>query len=60
MSEIVEWLGWVVATWSLGGLAFFVWSFANLAPRAGAHHRWYQGQFPSYPKERHALIPFLF
>lgn len=57
LGEIVEWTGWAVATWSLGGLAFAVWTVANLAPRARAHHRWYRANFPSYPPERRALLP---
>jgi len=39
------------------GLAFAVWTFANLAPRARAHHRRYHGHFEEYPEERKALIP---
>lgn len=57
--EILEWGGWALLTWSLSGTAFFVYTFANLAPRAFAHHRWYQTQFEDYPKERKALIPGL-
>jgi len=55
--EILEWLGWAIATWSLPGLAFAVWTFANLAPRAQANHKWYYEQFGDYPRERKALIP---
>jgi protein-S-isoprenylcysteine O-methyltransferase Ste14 len=55
--EIIEWTGWAVATWSLPGLAFALWTFANLAPRARAHHTWYHQYFTNYPKERKALIP---
>jgi len=55
--DILIWTGWAVATWSLPGLAFAVWTIANLAPRARAHHRWYRRQFPAYPPERKALIP---
>lgn len=55
--ELVEWGGWALATWSPAGLAFFVFSFANLAPRAHAHLRWYRATFPEYPRERRALIP---
>jgi 3-oxo-5-alpha-steroid 4-dehydrogenase 1 len=57
--EILEWTGWAVATWSLPGLAFAVFTFANLAPRAFSNHRWYQEKFPDYPKQRKALIPFI-
>ena len=55
--EIIEWIGWAIATWSLPGLCFAVWTFVNLAPRARAHHQWYRESFPEYPPERKALIP---
>ena len=57
--EILEWLGWAIATWSLPGLAFFIWTSANLIPRAISHHQWYRNRFSDYPKERKALIPYL-
>ena len=57
LGEIIEWSGWALATWSLPGLAFAVWTFANLAPRARSHHTWYYANFPEYPRDRHALIP---
>jgi len=58
--EIVEWFGWALATWSLPGLGFAIWSVANLAPRARSHHLWYRRHFPDYPAKRKALLPFLF
>jgi protein-S-isoprenylcysteine O-methyltransferase Ste14 len=57
LGEIIEWIGWALATWSVAGLAFAVYTIANLAPRALSHHRWYRDQFPEYPPERKALIP---
>lgn len=57
--EIVEWTGWAVATWSLPGLAFAVFTAANLIPRARTHHRWYREHFPDYPSRRKAVIPFI-
>lgn len=57
--EILEWTGWALATWSLAGLAFAVFTVANLLPRALATHRWYREKFPDYPKSRRALIPYL-
>jgi 3-oxo-5-alpha-steroid 4-dehydrogenase 1 len=57
LGEIVEWTGWAIATWSLAGLSFALWTAANLAPRARSNHAWYQQQFPGYPDERKALIP---
>lgn len=57
--EIVEWTGWAVASWSLAGLAFAIYTFANLAPRALTHHAWYRERFPDYPRQRRAVIPYL-
>ena len=57
--EIIEWFGFAIATWSLAGLTFAIWTFCNLAPRAFAHHRWYNEEFPDYPEDRKALIPFV-
>ena len=59
LGEIVEWFGWAIATWSPAGLAFAVWTLANLAPRAQSHHRWYRQEFADYPLERRALLPGL-
>lgn len=59
LGEIVEWCGWAACTWSLAGLAFALFTVANLAPRALAHHRWYRGKFPDYPTDRRALVPFV-
>jgi len=57
--EIIEWMGWALLTWSLPGFAFFVFSFANLFPRAIISHRWYRDKFRDYPVERKAVIPFI-
>lgn len=57
--EILEWTGWAIATWSLPGLAFAVFTFANLAPRAIANHKWYREKFPDYPEDRKAIVPFV-
>lgn len=60
LGELVQWGGWALATWSLAGLAFFLWTAANLVPRARSNHRWYREKFPDYPPERRALVPRLF
>ncbi len=57
--EIVEWAGFAILTWSPPGLAFAVFTFANLAPRALANHKWCLKNFPDYPKDRKALVPFV-
>jgi len=58
--ELLEWSGFALAAWSPAGLAFVVWTAANLVPRAWANHRWYRQTFPDYPSARRALVPFLF
>lgn len=60
LGELIEWSGWALATWSLPGLSFAVWTAANLVPRAWTHHRWYRSRFPDYPARRRAVIPFVF
>jgi protein-S-isoprenylcysteine O-methyltransferase Ste14 len=57
--EMLEWIGWAIATWSLAGSAFAIFTIANLLPRALANHRWYQTEFPDYPSDRRAVIPGL-
>jgi len=57
--EIIEWGGWAVMTWSLPGFTFFIFTFANLFPRAITSHKWYRDQFADYPPERKAIIPFI-
>jgi 3-oxo-5-alpha-steroid 4-dehydrogenase 1 len=59
LAEIVEWLGFALAAQTLAAWAFAAFTFANLAPRALANHRWYREKFPEYPARRRALIPFL-
>ena len=55
--EMIEWLGWAILTASTAGLVFFLWTVANLFPRAIAHHKWYKKRFENYPKNRKAVIP---
>lgn len=59
LGEIIEWSGWALATWSLAGAAFALYTIANLAPRAVAYHRWYRESFSDYPPARRALLPFI-
>lgn len=57
--EFIEWLGFALMTWSPAALLFAAYTFANLAPRARSHLKWYQETFEDYPKERKAMIPFV-
>lgn len=58
--EIVEWTGFALVMGAPPGFAFLAWTLANLLPRALEHHRWYRATFPDYPRDRRALVPFLF
>ena len=55
--EIVEWVGFALMAWSLPGLAFAMWTAANLIPRSLWRYRWYRQTFPDYPPFRRAVIP---
>ena len=57
LGEIVIWMGWALATWSLPGLAFALWTAANLIPRARSNHAWYREYFPDYARKVKALLP---
>lgn len=59
LGEIIEWGGWAIMTWSLSGLAFFIFTFANLFPRAISSHKWYKTHFEDYPEDRKAIIPYI-
>jgi 3-oxo-5-alpha-steroid 4-dehydrogenase 1 len=60
LGELIAWLGFAVACWSWAGLAFFVYTAANLVPRAATHHAWYLETFgEDYPSERRRLVPYL-
>ncbi len=57
--ELIEWAGFAILCWNLPALTFFIWTAANLIPRAISHHKWYHNQFADYPKERKAVVPYL-
>jgi protein-S-isoprenylcysteine O-methyltransferase Ste14 len=59
LGEITLWWAWALATWSLSGVAFALFTCANLAPRAAANHAWYRATFADYPPTRRALIPWV-
>lgn len=57
--EFIEWLGFAILCWNLPALAFFLWTSANLIPRALSHHQWYKAHFAEYPSQRKAILPGL-
>lgn len=40
--------------------ALYAWVVVNQAVTAYTNHVWYKANFKNYPKERAALIPFIF
>jgi steroid 5-alpha reductase family enzyme len=58
LGELIEWMGFALLCWNLPALTFFIWTAANLIPRALSHHKWYKEKFKDYPPGRKAIIPF--
>ncbi|KAI0368971.1 hypothetical protein BV20DRAFT_997545 [Pilatotrama ljubarskyi] len=72
--EWIEWLGFALAASPLPSLAsssaflntvsppwlFFLSEVFLMLPRAWKGHKWYHTRFPDYPKERKAVVPFVF
>ena len=59
LGEIIQWLGFFIMTGSIPALLFLLWTIFNLVPRSISNHRWYLNNFPDYPKNRKAIIPFI-
>ncbi len=57
LGEIIQWAGFALMAWNCPAATFFVWTAANLIPRALDHHKWYKTQFENYPAERKAIFP---
>lgn len=60
--ELIEWLGFAILTWSVSGLVFFLWTFANLVPRARSTHKKYMKEFESEIKSKNLkrVFPFIY
>lgn len=60
--EFVEWTGFAILSWSASGAVFALWTFANLAPRAGKlrerYTREFGQEFTSLRRKR--IIPFIY
>ncbi|KAJ1678491.1 hypothetical protein EV182_003941 [Spiromyces aspiralis] len=57
--EMVEWIGYAVATWCLPSLLFALSTICVLSTRALTIHRWYLDKFEDYPRSRRAIIPYI-
>ncbi|MDE5975638.1 MAG: 3-oxo-5-alpha-steroid 4-dehydrogenase, partial [Muribaculaceae bacterium] len=60
--ELLEWSGFAILTWSVPGVVFVLWTFANLAPRARTLHKRYIAEFGNDYSSlgRKFIIPFLY
>jgi 3-oxo-5-alpha-steroid 4-dehydrogenase 1 len=60
--EIIEWLGFAILTWSISGFVFFLWTCANLIPRAAAIHKRYKKEFTDemQGKKLKRVFPFIY
>lgn len=60
--ELLEWVGFAVASWSWAGVVFVWWTFANLAPRSASLYKRYESEFgeefTSLGRKR--IIPFIY
>ncbi|GAB2220184.1 hypothetical protein Droror1_Dr00007827 [Drosera rotundifolia] len=62
LAETVIYVGILVAN---GGMDLTVWLLfvfvvANLSFAAGETHRWYRRKFDDYPRNRYAIIPYVY
>lgn len=60
LGELIEWFGWIIMTWSLSAIVWFLFVAGTFIPRARHHHIWYQGYFDDYPSRRKRLVPFIY
>lgn len=60
LGEVVEWAGFALMAWNLPALSFWIWTLANLVPRAKSHHKWYLQRFGDYPAGRKIVFPWLY
>lgn len=62
LGELMEWLGFAILTWSVSGLVFFIWTFANLVPRTNTIYKRYQKEFPEEMAKRKLkrVFPFIY
>lgn len=60
--ELMEWVGFAIASWSWAGVVFAWWTFANLAPRSASLYKRYEKEFGQEftSLKRKRIIPFIY
>ena len=60
--EFMEWVGFAIASWSVAGVVFALWTFANLGPRSASLYKRYEKEFgEEFTKlGRKRIIPFIY
>lgn len=60
--EILEWLGFAILTWSVSGLVFLIWTFANIVPRSKAVYERYTQFFGEdfTSLKRYKIFPWIY
>lgn len=58
--ELIQWIGWTLATWSLSGVVWTLFCAATFVARSRHNLEWYRKEFQDFPRTRKALIPFIF
>lgn len=60
--ELLEWFAFALLSWSLAGVVFFLWSFANIVPRSKAVYERYIQFFGDDFKNlnRYKIFPYIY
>ncbi len=62
LGELMEWLGFAILTWSISGLVFFLWTFANLVPRSNSIYKKYKAEYSEEieRKKLKRIFPYIY
>ena len=61
--EVIEWIGFAIVTWSISGIVFALWTFANLVPRANSVYHKYRKMFGAEilkEKKLKRIFPYIY
>jgi 3-oxo-5-alpha-steroid 4-dehydrogenase 1 len=61
--EVIEWIGFAILLWSMSGMVFSLWIFANLVPSANAIYNKYKkifGEETIKEKKLKRIFPYIY